>query len=199
MFELGLRLAFDKATVIVKDDKTSYSFNTSAIEHIEYPRDLRFTKIVEFKSKLTGKIAATYAKAQTDPDFSTFLKHFGEFKIAKIDQKEVSGQEVVEEELRAIQFAISRLEGRQSGRQQKARGDLNICLKSTAAEELPGVLRTALDMPNVKAAWLERALDHSHINICVADGQTLTRNEISSRLGLRRSTSDDAADHSNHG
>ena len=34
MFELGLRLAFDKPTVIVKDDKTSYSFDTAPIEHL---------------------------------------------------------------------------------------------------------------------------------------------------------------------
>ena len=44
MFELGMRLAFDKPTIIIKDDKTSYSFDTSPIEHLEYPRDLRFTK-----------------------------------------------------------------------------------------------------------------------------------------------------------
>lgn len=49
MFELGMRLAFDKPTVIVKDSQTSYSFDTSAIEHLEYPRDLRFGAIVEFK------------------------------------------------------------------------------------------------------------------------------------------------------
>jgi hypothetical protein len=46
MFELGMRLAFDKPTIIVKDDKTSYSFDTSPIEHLSYPRDLRFAKIV---------------------------------------------------------------------------------------------------------------------------------------------------------
>jgi len=34
MFEFGLRLAFDKPTIIVKDDKTAYSFDTSAIEHL---------------------------------------------------------------------------------------------------------------------------------------------------------------------
>ena len=34
MFELGLRLAFDKPTVIIKDDKTDYSFDTSVIEHL---------------------------------------------------------------------------------------------------------------------------------------------------------------------
>ena len=31
MFELGLRLAFDKPTIIIKDDKTDYSFDTSVV------------------------------------------------------------------------------------------------------------------------------------------------------------------------
>jgi hypothetical protein len=35
-----MRLAFDRPTIIVKDDLTTYSFDTSPIEHLEYPRDL---------------------------------------------------------------------------------------------------------------------------------------------------------------
>jgi hypothetical protein len=194
MFELGLRLAFDKATVIVKDDKTSYSFDTSAIEHIEYPRDLRFTKIVEFKSKLTEKIAGTYAKAQADPEFSTFLKHFGEFKIAKIDQKEVSGQEFLEEELRNIRTAILRLERSQSTRSQRARGDINLCLKSRQPKELPELLRAALEMPDVKEAWLERTGEHNHLFIRAADGQKLSRGDIQLRLGIPQAGSSSPAD-----
>ena len=61
MFELGLRLAFDKPTIIVKDDKTSYSFDTSPIEHLTYPRDLRFNHITKFKKDLTGKLKGTLA------------------------------------------------------------------------------------------------------------------------------------------
>jgi hypothetical protein len=34
MFELGMRLAFDKPTVIIKDDKTDYMFDTGIIEHV---------------------------------------------------------------------------------------------------------------------------------------------------------------------
>src|SRR5205085_7366313 len=49
MFELGMRLAFDKATIIIKDDITDYSFDTSPIEHLTYRRDLRFSSIVSFK------------------------------------------------------------------------------------------------------------------------------------------------------
>lgn len=113
MFELGIRLAFDKATVIVKDDRTSYSFDTSVIEHIEYPRDLRFSKIVEFKAKLTEKIKATEASAKTDPAYSTFLKHFGEFKVAKLDRKEVSDQEYIQDrildELKSVRNVVQYL------------------------------------------------------------------------------------------
>lgn len=116
MFELGLRLAFDKPTVIVKDDKTSYAFDTSAIEHIEYPRDLRFSRIVEFKQKLAEKIKATHQRATSDPTYTTFLKHFGEFKVAKLEKKEVSGQEYIIDELRAMRASIRRMEVTQSSR-----------------------------------------------------------------------------------
>ena len=72
MFELGMRLAFDKPTVIVKDDKTDYSFDTGVIEHLGYPRDLRFGRMVAFKQALAEKVVATYKTARDDPKHSTF-------------------------------------------------------------------------------------------------------------------------------
>ncbi|MFL0111140.1 RNA helicase [Tenacibaculum maritimum] len=93
MFELGLRLAFDKPTIIIKDDKTDYSFDTSLIEHLQYPRDLRFTQIVKFKEELKKKLIATHTKATTDKNYTTFLKHFGNYKIAKLDETEISSQD----------------------------------------------------------------------------------------------------------
>lgn len=113
MFELGMRLAFDKPTIVVKDDRTSYSFDTSPIEHLEYPRDLRFTRIVDFKSLLADKIKATFEKASSDPNYTTFLKHFGDFKIAKIDQKEVPGQEFILDELRDIRRSLSAISSKE--------------------------------------------------------------------------------------
>lgn len=110
MFELGMRLAFDKPTIIIKDDRTTYSFDTSPIEHLEYPRDLRFSKIVDFKQKLSEKIKATYEKACNDSSYTTFLKHFGEFKVAKIEKKEVPGQELILDELRSLRMTIRRMD-----------------------------------------------------------------------------------------
>lgn len=95
MFELGIRLAFDKPTLIIKDDKTDYSFDTSIIEHLTYPRDLRFYKIVAFKESLSKKITGTYNKATSDPSYTTFLKNFGEYKVAQLSEKEVSSDKFI--------------------------------------------------------------------------------------------------------
>lgn len=106
MFELGMRLAFDKPTIIVKDNLTSYSFDTSPIEHLVYPKDLRFTQIIEFKAQLVDKINGTYKKANSDPEYTTFLKHFGQFTVAKIDTKEIPSSEFIIEELQNLRKAI---------------------------------------------------------------------------------------------
>jgi len=109
MFELGMRLAFDKPTIIIKDDQTDYTFDTSVIEHLTYPRDLRFTKIVEFKVNLKKKIEATYNRFQQDPSYSTFLKNFGQYKISTLEEKEVSSNEFILNSLLEIKSEISKI------------------------------------------------------------------------------------------
>jgi hypothetical protein len=108
MFELGMRLAFDKPTIIIKDEKTPFSFDTSPIEHISYPRDLRFSQIVEFKKRLAEKIHSTFEKSKSDSDYTPFLKHFGQFKVSSLEQKEVSSSEYIMEELRDLRRLLMR-------------------------------------------------------------------------------------------
>lgn len=95
MFELGMRLAFDKPAIIIKDDKTGYSFDTGVIEHLAYPRDLHYYSILDFKDKLVAKLSATHKAATTDPNYTTFLKHFGEYTVKGLESTEVGGNEYV--------------------------------------------------------------------------------------------------------
>lgn len=94
MFELGMRLSFDRPAIIIKDDKTNYSFDTSPIEHLEYPRDLHYHSIQNFKNKLKEKVNATF-NASKLPEYTTFLKHFGSFVVANIDQKKVGKDDYI--------------------------------------------------------------------------------------------------------
>jgi hypothetical protein len=113
MFELGMRLAFDKPTIIVKDDKTDYTFDTSIIEHLTYPRDLRFAKIIDFKKNLAAKINGTFKKAQSDANHSTFLKSFGDYRVAEIQEREVTSQEFLISSLDEIKSELQSLKHRQ--------------------------------------------------------------------------------------
>jgi hypothetical protein len=180
MFELGMRLAFDKPTIIIKDDKTSYSFDTSPIEHIEYPRDLRFSRIVDFKSKLAEKIKATFEKSTTDASYTTFLKHFGEFKVAKIDKKEVSGQEFIIDELKNIRMGMRRLErDNQFGRNFRFRDafdqvgseeELDYCLSEVSNIEIKKIIDIIGTHPAVLSVEVnELEPDHKHLRAKLND------------------------------
>ena len=109
MFELGMRLAFDKPTIVVKDDKTDYSFDTSPIEHISYPRDLRFASIVKFKESLTEKIKGTYKRASEDKNYTTFLKHFGKFKVAELEEQTISKDDFILKSIEDLREEVKRL------------------------------------------------------------------------------------------
>ena len=137
MFELGLRLAFDKPTIIIKDDITSYSFDTSPIEHIEYPRDLRFSKIIDFKKKLSEKISATSHKSENDSNYTTFLKHFGEFTVPKIEKTEVPSQEYIIEQLKSMRLLIEDLQ--QSMLRKSSEAALNEFLRSSPESNIQSI------------------------------------------------------------
>lgn len=115
MFELGMRLAFDKPTVIVKDDKTDYSFDTGIIEHVGYPRDLRHPKMVTFKAVLAEKVCASHRASKADPEHSTFLKSFGKFQVASLSQDVVPAEKLILEMLNDVQLEIARLRSLTAG------------------------------------------------------------------------------------
>lgn len=105
MFELGLRLAFDKAAVIVKDDATGYSFDTSPIAHINYPKDLRYYDIEKFKAELKVKLKATY-KESLKSNHSMYLGSFGKFVIKELKTQEITDSQYVLESLQEIRDEI---------------------------------------------------------------------------------------------
>lgn len=167
MFELGLRLAFDKPTIIVKDDKTSYSFDTSSIEHLEYPRDLRFAQIVAFKAELSQKIKATYKKSAEDADYTTFLKHFGKFTVPKIETQEVSRENFLLEEMKQLREEIRSVNNytRHSIAPGVVRSNRILCLHDTSDEISDKIGIEVSKIPGIGTIRPRRmSSDHHHLS-----------------------------------
>ena len=87
MFALGMRVAFDKPTVIIKDNETDYIFDAASIEYLEYPRNLRYSAILAFQEKLASKIAANHSASKSDSEHSPFLEKFKRVKLKRQDLK----------------------------------------------------------------------------------------------------------------
>jgi hypothetical protein len=107
MFELGIRLAFDKPTIIIKDDQTDYSFDTAPIEHLTYPKDLNYSKILKFQIALKGKLLGASERFRKDPNASTFLKAFGQFQVANLETKEVSIDQFILDEIKELRSEVA--------------------------------------------------------------------------------------------
>jgi len=106
-FELGMRLTFDKPTVVIKDDATRYPFDASPIEYIPYPSDLRHSPLMTFKAKLQNAIRKT-AEAGANPDNKSFLKHFGSVQAGKLGESQTLSTSLVLEEIRSLKGLIRR-------------------------------------------------------------------------------------------
>lgn len=88
LFELGMRLAFDKPVVIIYDGIGKYPFDITNIKYVSYPRGLDYCEIKKFKESLKKMIEKTLK--ETD---NTFLKTFGTFTTYKAKEETVELKE----------------------------------------------------------------------------------------------------------
>ena len=109
MFELGMRLTFQKPTIIVTDDASSLPFDTRSIEHLIYPRGLGFHAIEQFIEKLTERISAVRQRAM-DGTYTSFIDTFGPFEIAEPTTKEVPIDRFVLDRLDQLSATVQRVE-----------------------------------------------------------------------------------------
>ena len=84
MFELGLRIAFGKPVILIKDEITDYSFDTSGIEHVPYDSGFEFDKMQRFMDALANKVLETYYHSTSDA-YEPFIKTYGSFELVGIN------------------------------------------------------------------------------------------------------------------
>lgn len=113
MFELGMRLTFDKPVVIIKDRETPFSFDVGNIQHLEYPRSLNYIEIQKFQDDLKTKTLATLTVSK-GKGYSPFLSHYKIKHLAKIDTEEVGREDFIISSLNEMKSEIKRLSTRPS-------------------------------------------------------------------------------------
>ena len=181
-FELGIRIATQKPTIIVKDDKTQYPFDTSVNRYIEYPRDLRHPLMEKFKADLGAMIEKVKHQA---PELS-FIGQLGPFQIPSIESTEIPAADAILNRLMAIE---KRLVTQHSPRLPSQRYSLDIhegsilfrrvsgdaveaCIKEVSADSIT----EGIDEIKERSSWLVAFDDmkkigelHYHVRISGPD------------------------------
>lgn len=179
MFELGLRLAFDKPTIIIKDELTGFSFDTGIIEHIPYPSSLRFSQIVHFKAELIKRIKATYETSKSDTNYSPFLKSFGKRIVpAKIDGQEISESKYIIESLNGLQSEFRYLRNRVLNSESDVRH--NDIMEKNIYSSIRNELEDYVKMKGVLKS--EKEIEMIAIEIAKKYGLNVSRNMISKMI-----------------
>lgn len=94
MFELGMRLAFEKPVVIVADDITPFSFDISPIRHIIYPKTLRYSDILSFKEKVASALE-NIRDGRFDKGRG-YLQQYGPIEVTRLQANKVDISEIAE-------------------------------------------------------------------------------------------------------
>ncbi len=114
MFELGMRLTFDKPVVIIKDKDTPYSFDVGNIQHLEYPRSLNYVEIQHFQQALKEKTMSTLAASKVQ-GYSPFLSHYKIQHVSKVETEVVGRDDYLMSAINEIKSMIERKESNRGG------------------------------------------------------------------------------------
>jgi hypothetical protein len=109
MFELGMRIAFERPVIVIADDTTPFSFDISPLKHFTYPRSLRYADMVKFKADIGTAIISTLA-AFNEPTHRGYLQQFGPIEATKLPTQQIS-VEGMAADLAALRRSISAIEG----------------------------------------------------------------------------------------
>lgn len=86
MYELGLRQAFNKKTVLIKDEKTINPFDVQAFRHVEYDSSLRIDNAYSNINSITKALTSTF---QADNDEVNSIVQLLKIQPASVGEKTV--------------------------------------------------------------------------------------------------------------
>lgn len=90
LFEYGIRQAFDKPTVLIKDDITRRIFDVSIFRDIEYDHTLRITNIIAARAQITKAIKDTVDGSGDQKQVFSLVKLMQLTKAAHLPSGEVN-------------------------------------------------------------------------------------------------------------
>ncbi|EGQ9469023.1 hypothetical protein ABVZ07_000122 [Vibrio parahaemolyticus] len=102
-YELGVRQAFDKPTVLMIDDETAAPFDVSSLRYVDYKRGMKFRDVKNAIEKLKTTLIDTYQKREDRSEINSLIRLLELTTPAQLSQSDLT-DEVRNEKLHEIQL-----------------------------------------------------------------------------------------------
>lgn len=116
LFELGLRQAFDKPTVLVQEKGTPAIFDITPLRYTEYHREMLYRQVIEDQEKLTNAIRATKEAIGNSKSVNSIVKLLSLTNAASLTNisegdKESALLQIIMSEISNLRTEVSRSQG----------------------------------------------------------------------------------------
>ncbi len=91
-YELGMRQAFDKPTVLIRDEDTMVPFDINGLRYVEYKKGMRHRHVVKAVEDLTSMLKATYEKKDDKSEVNSLIRLM-DLTAAKVQHVELTEDE----------------------------------------------------------------------------------------------------------
>lgn len=92
-YELGVRQAFDKPTVLMIDDETAAPFDVSSLRYVDYKRGMKFRDVKSAIEKLKVTLIDTYHKREDRSEINSLIRLLELTAPAQLSQSDLTDED----------------------------------------------------------------------------------------------------------
>ncbi|WP_063656033.1 hypothetical protein [Aliivibrio fischeri] len=92
-YELGMRQAFDKPTVLLKDDRTTAPFDINGLRYCQYKTDMKHRNVKDAIEQLSSTLKETYANKDNKSEVNSLVRLLDLAKPAELPNNNISPEE----------------------------------------------------------------------------------------------------------
>lgn len=113
-YELGMRQAFDKPTVLMIDDNTTPPFDVSSLRYVNYKKGLKYRDVNDAINNLAQTLKDTYDKKDDKTEVNSLIRLMGLTIPAKLSNDNITAEDRTAIQLSEITTAVHNIARQQN-------------------------------------------------------------------------------------
>ncbi|EKO3566999.1 hypothetical protein [Vibrio metschnikovii] len=162
-YELGVRQAFDKPTVLLIDDHTEAPFDVSSLRYVRYSKSMGYRGVKISVEKLTRALIETYEKREEKSEINSLIRLMELTTSAQLNQTNISAEDRTAIQINELKSVVNNMQMTQ-----------NKILKSIESKIISE--HRKIDFYHPMFTNSERLIDESIKNTAIEDALKLFNN-----------------------